>query len=149
MKSRFSSALLLVAVAAASAPAAALEYRSVEAGAAVLFDAPSQKGKKLYIVRKYTPLEVVVSIEGWVKVREPEGSLGWIERKALSEKRTVVVTAARAEVRQAADDSATLVFEAEKGVALELLEPLKDGWVKVRHLDGQSGYVRAAQVWGL
>ena len=35
-----------------------------------------------------------------------------------------------------------------KGVALEIVELGMDPWVKVRHRDGQIGYVRTSQVWG-
>ena len=51
-------------------------------------------------------------------------------------------------VREASDD-APLVFEAQKGVALEFVEAGAAGWAKVRHRDGVAGYVRASQVWGL
>ncbi|TAK40962.1 MAG: hypothetical protein EPO29_04870, partial [Betaproteobacteria bacterium] len=37
---------------------------------------------------------------------------------------------------------------AASGVALELLEITPGGWLRVRHADGASGYLRAAQVWG-
>jgi SH3-like domain-containing protein len=52
-------------------------------------------------------------------------------------------------VRREASDDAALSFEAEKGVALELVEPVAAGWAKVKHRDGQSGFVRGNQVWGL
>ena len=67
----------------------------------------------------------------------------------MSDKRSVIVTAKRAEVRQKADEGSPLAFEAEKNVSLEYLEALPGGWVKVRHLDGQSGFVRGNQIWGL
>lgn len=141
--------IALLGAALAAAPALAVEYRSVEAPAAILYDVPSAKGKKLYIVRQYTPLEVVVRLEGMVKVRDAEGSLAWIEAKALSDKRQVVVTASSAEVRKEARADAPLAFEADKWVALELLEAAPAGWAKVRHRDGATGYVKATQVWGL
>ena len=128
--------------------ASAVEFRAVEA-ATVLYDAPSQKGKPLYVIKRYTPVEVVVSLEGWSKVRDAEGGLAWIEKKALSERRTVMVTSDRAQVRRDADEGSALVFEAEKGVALEFVEPGPTGWARVRHRDGQSGFVRSLQVWGL
>ena len=54
-----------------------------------------------------------------------------------------------ADVRQTASDSAPLVFQAEQNVLLDLAE-LGDGlWVRVTHRDGQSGYLRTTQVWGL
>ena len=139
---------LLVVAAGFSLPVSAIEYRTVDA-ATVLYDAPSQKGSKLFVIRRDTPVEVVVSLEGWSKVRDADGSLTWIEKKYLNDKRSVIVTVDRAEVRQKAEDGSTLVFEAEKNVSLDYLETASGGWVKVRHHDGQSGFVRANQIWGL
>lgn len=135
-------------VAGFSLPAAAIEYQTVDA-VTVLYDAPSQRGSKLFVIRRHTPVEVVVALDGWSKVRDAEGSLAWIEKKYLSDKRSVVVTAERAEIRQKAEDGAALVFEAEKNVSLEYLEAAPGGWIKVRHLDGQTGFVRGNQIWGL
>ena len=128
--------------------AQAVEYRTVET-ATVLYDAPSQRGIKQFVIRRDTPVEVVVSLEGWAKVRDSEGTLAWIERKFLAERRSLIVTASRAEIRQANNESSPLVFEAEKNVSLDYLETAPGGWIKVRHRDGQSGYVRANQVWGI
>ncbi|MBK1681210.1 SH3 domain-containing protein [Rhodocyclus tenuis] len=133
---------------AVTVPAQALEFRSVDT-ASILYDAPSQKGTRLFVIRRGTPVELVVSLEGWAKVRDADGGLAWIEKKNLVERRTLIVTAARATVRQSADESAPLVFEAEKGVALDFVEAAAAGWARVRHADGQSGFVRANQVWGL
>jgi len=127
----------------------ALEFRSVGESGAVMFDAPSQKAKPLFVVARSTPVEVVVSIEGWTKVRDTTGDLAWVEKGALGDKRMLIVTAPSAEVRNQADGSAGIAFEAEKDVLLELLEPGPAGWAKVRHRDGQSGFVRVSQVWGL
>jgi flagellar basal body rod protein FlgF len=41
-----------------------------------------------------------------------------------------------------------VVFEAARDVLLELLGVASGGWLRVRHRDGQAGYVRVAQVWG-
>jgi SH3-like domain-containing protein len=140
--------LCLLCAAGASLPAMAIEYRTVDA-ATVLYDAPSQRGAKLFVIRRDTPVELVVNLEGWCKVRDADGGLAWIERKFLADRRSLVVTAERAEVRQQPDAGSPLVFEAEKRVALEYLESVSGGWVKVRHRDGQIGYVRSNQVWGL
>ena len=137
-----------LAAAVVSTAASAIEYRSVET-ATVLYDAPSQKGKALFVIRRFTPVELVVNLEGWSKVRDAEGGLAWIEKKYLADRRTLQVTADRAQVRRDADEGAPLVFEAEKSVALEFVEATPSGWIKVRHRDGQSGFVRANQVWGL
>jgi SH3-like domain-containing protein len=140
-------AFLLISVLLASGPALAIEFLAV-AQAAAMYDAPSQKAKPLYAIARGTPVEVVVNVEGWVKVRDPKGDLAWIEKRHLSDKRTVIVRAERAQVRSAAEDKAAQVFEAVQDVVLELVEPAENGWVKVQHRDGQQGFVKASQVWG-
>jgi SH3-like domain-containing protein len=129
--------------------ARAAEFRSVAENAAVLYDAPSAKAKKLYVVNQGYPVEVVVVVEGWSKVRDATGEMTWIETRQLSEKRTVMVRIPMAQVREAADDTAPVAFQAQQNVLLELLEVTGAGWLRVRHQDGQTGYVRVAQVWGV
>ena len=138
-------ALLTLALAV---PAQALDYRSL-AEAAPAYDAPSAKSKPLFVVLAGTPVEQVVALDGWSKVRDNRGDLVWIEKKYLAEKRNVIVRAERAQVRSAAEDKAALVFEAERDVVLELMETGPAGWARVRHRDGQSGFLKAPQVWGL
>jgi SH3-like domain-containing protein len=128
--------------------ASALDYRSV-GEVTVLFDAPSQKARPLFVIAAGTPVEAIVTLDTWVKVRDAKGDLAWIERRQLADRRTLQVRAERAQVRAAADDGAALVFEAEPDVLLDYVEPGPAGWVKVRHRDGQEGYVKLGQVWGL
>jgi len=149
-------AVAACAASAAALPAAAAEYRSVSDAATVLYDAPSAKARALFVLGRDLPLEVLVPLEGWVKVRDAAGTIGWVEKKALGDRRTLVVRVPVADVRASPDDAAPLVFRAEQNVLLELAEPgmsatatATPGWVKVAHRDGQSGFVRVAQVFGL
>ena len=140
----------LLAAFAIAAPgvASALDYRSVSE-VAVLYDAPSVKGKKLWVIQRGTPVEVVISIDQWVKVRDMTGTIAWIELKSLVPQRTVIVTAATAEVRQQPDAASPLAFSAAKDVVLDLVDKTPtNGWIKVKHRDGSQGYVRATDVWG-
>lgn len=132
-----------------AAPAWALEYRSVSEAGAVMYDAPSQKAKPVFVAARGTPVEVVVSLEGWTKVRDAAGDIAWIEKRVLDDRRMLIVTERVAEVRSLAEAGAPLVFEADKDVLLELVEAGPPGWARVRHRDGQSGFVRVNQVWGL
>jgi len=128
--------------------AGAAEFRSVQEGAAVLYDAPSRAATPLYVVQRNYPLEVIVNLDAWIKVRDQAGALSWIEKKSVSDKRMVLVTGASAEVRVRAEDGAPAAFVAAQNVALELVEVMPNGWLRVRHADGAAGFVRAAQVWG-
>jgi SH3-like domain-containing protein len=141
---RAAAALLL----AAAAPFAQAQFLSVGENAAVLYDAPSRNAKALYVVSRHYPLEVIVNLEAWVKVRDHTGALTWVERKLLVEQRMVVVTAPSAEARVRPEDGAPAAFVAAQNVALELLGFVPGGWLRVRHPDGANGYLRTSLVWG-
>ena len=146
------ASLLLVAAIAFSGGAAAADFQSA-GEAAVLYDAPSLKARPLFVIGRDTPFEVIVGVEGWLKIRDASGTVAWIERKSASERRTLIVRVPVADVLAAPDANAPLAFKAEQNVVIELLDPSyvsnTPGWAKVRHRDGQQGYVRIAQVWGL
>lgn len=141
---RLAFSLLLLAGAATAG-----EFRSIAENATPMYDAPSLKANKLFVASRFYPVEVIVQVDTWIKVRDAAGDLAWVEKKTLSETRTAVVTAALADVRQKAEDSAPVVFQARRGVALEVVELGAGPWVKVQHRDGQTGFVRTNQVWGL
>ena len=90
-----------------------------------------------------------MKLDQWTKVRDVNGEVAWVENKAFGDRATALVTVAVADVHSAPDVKAPLVFEAYKQVLLEVLAPPADGWVKVRHRDGQEGYVRTSQLWGV
>jgi SH3-like domain-containing protein len=135
--------------------ASASDFRSTRLPATVLYDAPSAHAKPLYVYGREVPVESLVTVEGWTKIRDASGTMGWMQNQSLSDKRMLVVRAPGADVRAAPDASAPIVFRADRDVLLELAEPAASpaatatpGWVKVRHRDGQSGYLRLAQVFG-
>jgi SH3-like domain-containing protein len=144
----------LIALAALPALASAADFLSTQDAATVLYDAPSARAKPLFVYGRGVPVEALVSVEGWTKVRDAAGTIGWMAGKSLSDKRMLVVRAPVADVRAAADEAAPVVFRAERDVLLEMAEPAAaaasatPGWIRVRHRDGQSGYVRLSQVFG-
>ena len=139
---------LTAALLAATGSACAAEYVSVADGPAILYDSPSTKGSKLFVVSRYMPLEQIVKLNDWVKVRDSSGGIAWIEKRALSSKRFVVVTSDLSPIRQAPEDSAAVLAQTKKQVALEWLENTGSGWIKVRIQDSVTGYIKAADAWG-
>lgn len=135
-------------LALACAPAAGGEFRSTAEAATVLYDAPSAKSRPLFVVGRGYPLEVIVALEGWSKVRDAGGSIVWVESKALAQKRTVVVRRRVAEVRSTPEDAGPIAFKVAQNVVLELIETAPAGWARVRHADGGTGFIRTAEIWG-
>ena len=141
------SALAVVVLCAASGSLAAqgIDYRS--AGPSLITrDAPSPQGRQLFRLRPGTPVEIIVTQDGWARVREPSGALNWVEQSALSNRRTVIVTAERATIRREPQSTAAPAFEATRNVVLEVVGPPALGWARVRHGQGLEGYIHASEV---
>ena len=129
-------------------PQAVLQHVSVGERPTILYDGLSTKSNKLFILSRFQPLEILVRLDKWTKVRDAEGSIGWVENSYLGERRFVQVAANVAEIRASALVNSPMLFEAQRGVLLEITGAINDGWIPVRHRDGQSGFVRSVQVWG-
>lgn len=129
--------------------AGALEFRSVHESGAVLYQAPSLAAKKLFVVSRYYPVEVLTRQGDWVRVRDATGAIAWMQATALTAQRMVLVVADRAAVHAAPDAASPLVFSIPKNGVLHLVTVPKGGWVQVRHRDGGGGYVQISDLWGL
>lgn len=129
-------------------PAQAADFRSILPTKAITYDAPSAESNKLYIMHQGYPVEVIVNLGSWVKVRDQRGGLSWVEGKDLDSKRMVLVTD-QSDIREAESVEATLLATIEPDVVLELVSPsINQGWVKVKHRDGLVGYIQSSAIWG-
>ena len=139
---------LAAAIALAAFPSSAAEFRALGDKPAILYDAPSTRADRLFVASRHYPFEVLVKLDQWTKVRDANGEVAWVENASLGDRRSVLVTVPLADVRAAPSAQAPLAFEAYKQVLLEFVEPAAEGWIKVRHRDGQQGFIRTAHVWG-
>jgi len=115
---------------------------------AVVYDAPSVKAVKTFLFGPRRAVEILLKLDKMCKVRDADGTVGWVESGAIGTVRYVEVSAASADVRVAPSASVALAFDAAKGASLEMIGATADGWLPVKHRDGQAGYVRASQVFG-
>ncbi len=142
-----------VAVATFFAVAHADEFRQTSDAATIAYEGPSTRATKQFLYSRGTPLEVLVQIEGWYKVRDAQGALVWVERKALGERSQVQVKSnAPVDALAAPDSNAAIVFRAESGVLLTLVAaptPATGPFAQVRHRDGQTGFIRVEALFGL
>lgn len=144
---RFVALALMIALGAPTAAVGAAQYVEVAVAAAILFDAPSDKANKRFIVTESTPLEVLSSLPPWTKVRDADGSVSWIRAGELRDA-SHLLAVSTATVRAAPADASAARFRVARGVLLERVGEARGGWVEVRH-QGTAGFVRAEDVWGL
>ena len=152
MKSANLPALFTALLVALMAGVAHADFRQTSEVATVAFEGPSARATRQFIYSRGTPVEVVVQIEGWVKVRDAQGTLAWLEKKALTDRTNVQVKAPTAEAYASPDAASAIVFRAENGVLLQLVTPQPPSagaWAQVRHRDGQTGFVRLDALFGL
>lgn len=93
------------------------------------------------------PMKVVRLVEGWRLVEDPDGARGWVVARLLSPERgAIVIGKGLAAMREAATDSAPVLWSAETGVVGRLGE-CADGWCRF-DVRGREGWVRAERLWG-
>jgi SH3-like domain-containing protein len=128
--------------------AVAQEFQSISINAAILYDGPSANSKRLFIAPRGMPVRVVTVAEPYVKVRDMGGDVAWVERRSLGSVRTLI-SLSTINLRFAANDTANVVVQIERGVVVELMDAPANGFVRVKHADGSQGFVKTSEVWGL
>jgi len=139
--------VLLLSICVANT-ADAVDFVSVRDASAILYDSPSTRARKLFVVNRYMPFEQIVTLHSWVKVRDRSGKLYWVEKRVLSNERYVFALLPLVDVRAEPKAGSSRVFQVRQQVAMQLIESTGTGWIKVRHQDGNVGYVRNSEVWG-
>ncbi len=133
----------------AALPAGAQEYRSIGEPATILYDAPSTKARRLWILGRGYPVQLQATIEGWSRIRDAAGDVSWVENRSLSTARTVLVRAAMGTLRSSPAEASPVLLRVGRDVVLDMVEPPAGEWVRVRHRDGVVGFIHVNQVFGL
>ena len=81
---------------------------------------------------KSLPLKIVSEFENWRKVIDSEGTIGWIHRSQLSNKRIVEVISENLKIRNKPDMDAKVIAIAEVGALLNL-ERCDEKWCRLSH----------------
>lgn len=126
----------------------AADFKAVGANPAIMYNAPSERGRKIFIAPRGMPVEIILTQNGWSKVRDVAGDLSWVDASALTSKRNVIVTSANLKLHATAEENSAVVATVDNSVLLELVTPPASGWVKLKHKDGPIGFARTNEVWG-
>jgi SH3-like domain-containing protein len=98
-------------------------------------------------VREGLPVEITGEFDIWRRIRDWEGSEGWVHKGALTGKRTLIITGAKASIREDSNETAPVKAFAEPGVIGKLLGCEID-WCQVR-FDNINGYLPKTAFWGV
>lgn len=99
--------------------------------------------------RKNMPVEVIAEFGTWRKVRDIQGTQGWIHQSMLSSNRWVTITGQARTLRRKADSQAPAVARVEPGASAQVIEcPDESGWCRLS-AGGYDGWLRRVEFWGL
>jgi len=99
--------------------------------------------------RRHLPVEVVAEYDTWRKIRDWQGTQGWVHQGMLSGRRSVIVMGGIRTLRSEPGNTSTAVARLEEGVIARLQEcPKASTWCLVES-HGYDGWLRKADFWGV
>lgn len=100
------------------------------------------------LTRRHIPVEIIAQYEHWRRIREWDGTTGWVNQNLLTGKRYVIVAkGANRPIHRQPEAASALVARAEPGVVARLGE-CRDAWCRI-DTDSVSGWIRRADLWGV
>ena len=93
------------------------------------------------------PVRVVEEYGDWRRIVDHDNAGGWVFHAMITGRRTVLVTAERAFLRELPAETAAATAQAERGVVARLRRCQID-WCEVE-ADGYAGWVNKKAIWGV
>jgi SH3-like domain-containing protein len=138
-----------LAAAHASAGPAVPRFASLGADKVYMREGPAYRHPILWVYRrKGLPIEILAQSDVWRRVRDAQGTTGWIHSAMIAEVRTVIVTAATAApVRRSTDRRSQILALAQPGVVAKLQTCVEDAC----EIDaaGTEGWIEKKNIWGV
>ena len=134
-------------------------YASLKTDRVNLREGPSKDHRTLWVFQRAgMPVEIVAEFETWRRIRDSEGTEGWVLHSLLSGRRTAIVTASKGAdkaaipLRARADDGAEDEARLEAGV-IGSVKTCTGSWcrlvVALPSKHDVDGYIRQDRLWGV
>jgi SH3-like domain-containing protein len=99
------------------------------------------------LTRKDMPVEIIAEFEHWRRIREWDGTVGWVQEHMVHGERFAIVKKGDERALYAGPDPASaLVARAEPGV-IARLDECRGPWCRI-DAAGFSGWIQRADIWG-
>jgi SH3-like domain-containing protein len=97
--------------------------------------------------RKDMPVEIVAEFNHWHRIRDIEGTEGWVQERMVTGKRAVIVRGQQRILRARPSGEAEIVARAEPGVIAKLIE-CQPAWCRIE-AGGVGGWLKRDEIWGV
>jgi SH3-like domain-containing protein len=101
--------------------------------------------------RSGLPVEITAEFENWRRVRDSEGSEGWVYHSMLSGRRTAVITMKSKEelapLYDRPDSQSAVAAKLQAGVVAQV-KKCSNGWCRITG-NGFDGFIEQQRLWGV
>jgi SH3-like domain-containing protein len=109
---------------------------------------PGEDKPKLWVYQRAgMPVEIIEEFDTWRRVRDYQGTVGWVSVNLLTSRRTAIITGARRTLLRSPDATASPVAQADPGVIGKLLE-CGGAWCRLE-IQGYKGWLQRTDFWGV
>ena len=127
-------------------------YVSLKSDHVNLREGPSKEHRTLWIYQRAgLPVEITAEFETWRKIRDSEGTEGWVLHSLLSGRRTALVAPWKKDtflqLRASSSDAAAISANLQPGV-LASVKRCDNGWCRI-YGDNFDGYIQETNLWGV
>lgn len=137
-----------------AAPASAQEslplprFASLDSGEVNLRRGPGRDYEVLWVYqRKGLPVEIIQEFDTWRRIRDRDGTVGWVQQNLLSGKRTALIIDEQRTIRAEPSGSAKPVAILEPGVVARITECKDNAWCRLE-VQGHRGWLRRDEFFG-
>jgi SH3-like domain-containing protein len=98
-------------------------------------------------VYRNMPVEVVAEFKTWRKIRDWDGTEGWVHQSMLSSHRSVIVTGGQRALRRIAEAKGGTVAQVDERVVGRLIK-CQETWCRIE-IAGLRGWMPRNSLWGV
>ena len=127
-------------------------YVSLKSDKVNLREGPSKDHRTKWIYqRSGLPVEIIAEFENWRRIRDSEGTEGWVLQSLLTGKRTILVAPWKKDEPVPLFETSNLqsaIIAQLMPTVLGSLKSCTDAWCRIAG-DGFDGYIQKNQLWGV
>ncbi|MCD4743325.1 MAG: SH3 domain-containing protein [Desulfobacteraceae bacterium] len=138
--------VLIVLFLLSSVYAIANERRCISEPIANVRSGPGTDYDIKWKVEKYHPIIILKKQGDWYQFEDFEKDKAWVHKSLVGEENSVITIKNDCNVRSGPGTNNKIVFKVARGVPFKVLGK-KDSWYKVKHADGDQGWIHKTLVW--
>jgi SH3-like domain-containing protein len=98
------------------------------------------------LTKRFMPVEVIQEFDTWRKIRDHQGSEGWVQSSFLTGRRMLLITGETRALRAERKDDAPAVAMVEPGLVGRLVE-CREAWCRAE-VGGYKGWLKRGEFFG-